>query len=207
MRIVTGTALGTLITLVSTVALANSTYRLAGIITPDSGDALALIELPDGAQQLVRAGDRIGEGRVVSVTDRLVRLQLHEGEIVLELVQSDRERPDALATQTSGGPVMVDGEGRARIEKLAAEAGRLTDEELARELASELRLSSRHRIAAINGKPVESAAEVVRAIADEFAQPGASSPVKLVVSFAEPAEDHFRIYYFQGRADGSPQSE
>jgi len=194
------------------LVFAEPAYRLAGIITPESGSALALIELPSAEQQLVqylvRAGDSVGEARVTSITDRSVRLQLPGGDVILELARFEGELPGTSPVSASSGPLMIDADGRARIEDLAAKADGLKDESLARQLVAELRLRADQQIATINQSPVEDTASAVKAIARELSmQSPTGSALKLVISFAEPAEERFRVYYIAGRVDGSLESE
>jgi hypothetical protein len=57
-------------------------YRLAGIVEVGPERWLAVIEMPDGRQGLFRAGETLGEGRIVDVARTGVRVELG-GEIVL----------------------------------------------------------------------------------------------------------------------------
>lgn len=66
-------------------------YRLSGIIAPEGDDAIAIIEFPEGEEQIFRAGDIIGSGFVVAVTRHSVKLSIDGTEqfIYLEGVESD----------------------------------------------------------------------------------------------------------------------
>ena len=68
-------------------------YRLSGIIAPEGGDAIAIIEFPEGEEQVFRAGDIIGSGFVVAVSRHSVKLNIDGSEqfIYLEGVESDDE--------------------------------------------------------------------------------------------------------------------
>jgi hypothetical protein len=60
-------------------------YRLAGIIGAGSESLVAVIELPDGRQQLFRTGDVLGNGEIREITSTHARIELAGQELLLSL--------------------------------------------------------------------------------------------------------------------------
>lgn len=170
-------------------------YRLAGIIAAGS-DYLAILELPGGRQQLVRAGSPIdGGGRVVALDARSLRLQLPGRTLDLPLdgsgaaavvpaglgvvrEQTDMDgnvmirRVDADAFSDSmARPVVQSGPPPARGTTLAGRPDATT--EAGRRLAPVLNLPPDSRITAVNEQPVRSAEQAIRLI-EESLQAGIS---------------------------------
>lgn len=86
--------------LVSAMVYANEpanqqNYRIAGIIASDSTQWRAIIELPDGKQQLVSEGDFLGPEEkgveVVKISQDGVSLRFAEGERQMQLSQGERQ--------------------------------------------------------------------------------------------------------------------
>ena len=91
---------GVLLLLVSGMVFANEQdqeqgYRIAGIIASDTSDWRAIIELPDGKQQLVSEGDIIGSEKkrveIVKISKEGVTLQFPDGEKQMQLSQGERQ--------------------------------------------------------------------------------------------------------------------
>jgi len=66
-------------------AAPETNYRLAGIIGAGSESLIAVIELPDGRQQLFRTGDVLGNGKVREITSTGARVELAGRELLLSL--------------------------------------------------------------------------------------------------------------------------
>jgi hypothetical protein len=60
-------------------------YRLAGTIELPAARYLAIIESDSGTQRLVRVGDAIGDGDVISIGESIVRIRANGEVITLEL--------------------------------------------------------------------------------------------------------------------------
>ena len=70
----------------ASVMAADGDYRIAGILDTDDGHNMrAVIELPDGEQGIFRSGDPIGDGQVLEISWRGVRLVFPGGERLLPL--------------------------------------------------------------------------------------------------------------------------
>jgi hypothetical protein len=63
-------------------AASDTSYRLAGIVGDGGERSIAVIELPDGRQRIVRTGDALGEGQVVEITRIGVRIEFPGEELV-----------------------------------------------------------------------------------------------------------------------------
>lgn len=181
---------------------AGADYRLAGIIAPDNGRALAMLEMPDGEQHLVRTGDTIGDVMVTAVTASSVRLQLPDGELVLELAGSDAEYPDRRKLRGDSGPISIDAAAKARLRELATQAEQLETEAVARRLVSELRLSSDSAITAVNSRPVDGPAEAVTSIAQAIAaRADDETGLQFVLSIQRSGGQPQRVYVFASAGD------
>jgi len=66
-------------------AAPETNYRLAGIIAAGSESLIAVIELPDGRQQLFRTGDVLGNGKIRKITSTGARIELAGRELLLSL--------------------------------------------------------------------------------------------------------------------------
>jgi hypothetical protein len=66
-------------------AAPETSYRLAGIIAAGSESFIAVIELPDGRQQLFRTGDALGNGKIREITSTHARIELAGRELLLSL--------------------------------------------------------------------------------------------------------------------------
>lgn len=182
-------------------AASDTPYRLAGVITPDSGRTMALIETLDGEQQLLRVGDAIDDGRVTEITPDTVRLQFADGEFVLQLAGTSSpqgrlpeqyRREDYAASESKP----IDVEALGAIVELASSVENTEAKELASKVLTYLDLPSEARIMAINDQPVASAADAVRQMADSIDEKSAKgSAFKFVVSIAA-AEGNQRVYVF-----------
>ena len=79
-----------LLVLFSTSSLADvERFRIAGIITFGTTDWRAIVELPDGEQQLVTMGQKIGDATVVDISQEGVTLQFPGGKKLMQLSQGD----------------------------------------------------------------------------------------------------------------------
>jgi len=185
-------------------------YRLAGIVTPENGRTLAIIEVPEGEQLLVRAGDLIEGGRVAEITANTVRLDLSQGEVVLRLAATDKREINLAAYRQEelmdAAPKPVATNVLRKISQLAASANERKPEELASEVGGYLGLPAGSRIMAIDDQTVESPAEAVQKIAADIdsktgdnggSNVEGSQPVgfQFVISVAGP-EGKQRIYVF-----------
>jgi len=73
-------------------------FRVTGIITIDNRN-IALIELADGTQQQLRAGDTFAGGKVLDITPNAVRLGFNETERTISLQGADiRSAPPLINT-------------------------------------------------------------------------------------------------------------
>ena len=66
-------------------AASETNYRLAGIITAGSESFVALIELPDGRQQLFRTGDVLGNGKISEITSTGAHIDVAGRQLLLSL--------------------------------------------------------------------------------------------------------------------------
>jgi hypothetical protein len=76
-----------LLTLSAMVIADEPGYRIAGIIASGAADWGAIVELPDGEQKLVSAGDFLGQVEIVRISKEGVVLQLPGGERQMQLSQ------------------------------------------------------------------------------------------------------------------------
>ena len=154
------------------IAIAAETpYRLAGsIVTADDGMMLALIEAPDGTQQLLREGDSIDDGTVIEITQDTARLLFGAEEVVLKLAGTDN--PEARMSMqyrteehTASDTMSVGPEALAAVSELAATAETMDSKELASQVLSYLDLPAEAHIMAVNDQPVASPAEALQEMA------------------------------------------
>jgi hypothetical protein len=161
-------------------------YRLAGIIAAGTGH-VGLLELPQGGQVLVRVGSSLPDGaRVLSLTDRELALQLHDGrrlqlvlsglaggsavsaarsaeapaaqEAAQEMVKTRSREPSYALLTVSVAPF------REALRAPAADGTTTTkpsDAVVVQRFSSLLALPSGARILAVNDKPVATAAAAV----------------------------------------------
>ena len=76
-----------LLTLPAMVTADEPGYRIAGIIASGAADWGAIVELPDGEQKLVSAGDFLGQVEIVRISKEGVVLQFPGGERQMQLSQ------------------------------------------------------------------------------------------------------------------------
>ena len=76
-----------LLTLSGMVIADEPGYRIAGIIASGAADWGAIVELPDGEQKLVSAGDFLGQVEIVRISKDGVVLQFPGGEKQMQLSQ------------------------------------------------------------------------------------------------------------------------
>ena len=76
-----------LLTLPGMVIADEPGYRIAGIIASGAADWGAIVELPDGEQKLVSAGDFLGQVEIVRISKDGVVLQFPGGERQMQLSQ------------------------------------------------------------------------------------------------------------------------
>lgn len=86
-------------------------YRIAGIIASGTADWRAIIELPDGKQKLVSAGDFLGQVEIVRISKEGVVLQFPGGEKQMQLSQGGYI---PLSDITAGGTGVVVGDVNKR---------------------------------------------------------------------------------------------
>lgn len=180
------TALGLIAFILPLCALAADagSYRLAGIVAVGP-DYLGILQLPSGAQQLVRVGSTIeGGGRVVRVDAKQMRIQLPGRTLDLALDGSDAAPTvpvglGVLTAQADMDNVMIrsvdadafsDAAARSR-NTAAAPAGSAAPAkrvdpgaEAGRRLAPILNLPPDSRIKAVNELPVRSADQAIKLI-------------------------------------------
>ena len=66
-------------------AAPETSYRLAGIIAAGSESVIAVIELPDGRQQLFRTGDVLGNGKISEITSTGAHIDVAGRQLLLSL--------------------------------------------------------------------------------------------------------------------------
>ena len=159
-------------------------YRLAGIIDSGAGKRVGFLQLPQGAQVLIRQGSVIaGGGRIVEFSQRAVRIAFPDGRMVqinLEGVgadaaagaadsaaaqQSARAAPaNAIVTATDDhGNTLVRHIEVQRLSKaLAQQASGAAD--VTQRLQGLLQLPDNARIVAINDAPVGAAPVAIKTI-------------------------------------------
>lgn len=195
-----GIIFGTVLLLsLGTVVASQATYRLAGIIAPAQGSAMALIELPDGEQQLFRAGDTIENGRVASITVDTVRLEFANSELVLQLegtgnpvpiTVTEYRREDYLDIET----LRLEAGNLEAISSLAGSDEMTDPKETASRMLAHLNLPPSARIAAVNDEPVSSPTEALRKMAASIdSQEDQGGGLQLVVSITQDVGNR-RIY-------------
>ncbi len=184
-------------------------YRLAGIMAVGD-DFLALLEIGEQEQVLVRQGSEVGEGRVVLVDRERVRIEFPDRllEFSLEGAGESRVVPAALGvvTETSDAPGAlvreVDTErlrqslAATGAEDRAAASGRparrpSASSELAVRLAPVLNLPMDARVVAVNEQPVRSVDEALALIDADLAS-GSVARLNLAAAPGEDAET--RVY-------------
>ena len=93
-----------LLTLSGMVSADEQGYRIAGIIASGMGDWQAIIELPDGEQQLVHEGDFLGQVEIVQISKEGVVLMFPGGVRQMPLTQGGFIPMSVVtATEVSGG--------------------------------------------------------------------------------------------------------
>ena len=186
--------------LISGVAhAAGAEYRLAGIIAPDQGKALALIELPNGEQQLFREGDLLDNGMVAEIRPTGVRIELPNGDLLLELVGTglvvmdepgEYRRGEYETTGTHRGPAT----NLTAISQLAEDSEAEEARDYALKVMNYLKLPADARITAVADQPVASTSEAVKAIAQKIEeQDSEKSGFQFVLSISDAAGNK-RIY-------------
>jgi len=184
-------------------------YRLAGIMAVGE-DFLALLEVGEQQQVLVRRGSEVGEGRVVLLDRERVRIEFPDRllELSLEGAGEARVLPAALGVVTEqsdqpGALVREVDTGRLQESLVAVEAGDRTvtegrqarrtspGTELAVRLAPVLNLPMDARIVAVNEQPVRSVDEALTLIGGELAS-GSVARLNLAAAPGEEAET--RVY-------------
>jgi hypothetical protein len=184
-------------------------YRLAGIMSVGE-DFLALLEVGEQQQVLVRQGSEIGAGRVVLLDRDRVRIEFPDRvlELSLEGAGEARVLPAALgvvteASDSPGALVREVDAGRLReslqatgTEDRTATSGRparrpAAGTQLAVRLAPVLNLPPDARIVAVNEQPVRSVDEALALIDGELAS---GSVARLNLAAAPGEETETRVY-------------
>lgn len=192
-------------------------YRLAGIMAVGE-DFLALLEIGEQEQVLVREGSDVGEGKVVLVDRERVRIEFPDRllEFSLEGAGESRVVPAALGvvTETSDSPgALVREVDTERLQQSltaagsgdrAATVGRparrpSAGSELAVRLAPVLNLPPDARVVAVNEQPVRSVDEALALIDGELA----SGSVARLNLAAAPGEDAETRVYLRPRREGT----
>jgi hypothetical protein len=113
--------------LLSAVAVAQAAppahqgYRLSGVMA--AGDSyLGFLELPDGAQVLVRLGSVVDGGKVVRFDARSMRIRFPDS--IVELSLEGSGKPAAVAARTSQD-VVVSGEEQGHVIRREVDVGEL----------------------------------------------------------------------------------
>lgn len=81
-------------------------YRLAGTLAVGS-DYIALLQVPDGSQILLREGSMVGDAKVLAVTEQEITLRLGSGVVELSLAGTARpiqKAPTAAIVARADGP-------------------------------------------------------------------------------------------------------
>ena len=159
------------------------TYRLSGLVVTTEGRNLALIELPDGNQIMLREGDIIdGKIEVLEINRGLLRLRFPDGDKVLDLgaykSSSVAEYKDVFAVQivqkkedSADGAIMsrevaVD----ALLSVFKKQSSVIAEgKDLSTYLAPMLDLPPKSRIMSVNHAPVNSVKEAFKAISEQIA--------------------------------------
>jgi len=193
-------------------------YRLAGIMAVGD-DFLALLEIGEQEQVLVRQGSEVGEGRVVLVDRERVRIEFPDRllELSLEGAGEARMLPVALGvvTETSDSPGAlvreVDAErlqdalAASGVENSAASARPArrpsAGTELAVRLAPVLNLPMNSRVVAVNEQPVRSVDEALALIDGELA---GGSVARLNLAAPPGEEVDTRVYLRARRGATEP---
>ena len=190
----------------SVAAAAESGYRLAGIIAPANGNALALIELPGGEQQLFRQGDALGDGRVVDIDATSVRLEFPDGDVLLELagtgfVVVDEPTEYRRQDYQNIGTHPVAPEKLAEVSRLADSEEEVEAKDLALKVMKNLNLPVDARITAVADQPVSSIDEALEAMAGEIKENAdKASPYQFVLSISD-ASGNKRMYVFNDESE------
>lgn len=154
-------------------------YRLAGTVAVGN-DYLAFLEIPSGAQVLVRKGDAVGAARVGDVRDREIDLILASRKLTISLQRSDQPTVSApsreiVISQSSEEHVLrrevsVAPFGQAMAQPGAAPAGAPAG--LSQRIAPVLDLPTHSQIVAVNGHAVSSSSLAIREISEVLAAGG-----------------------------------
>jgi hypothetical protein len=112
-------------------AASDTSYRLAGIVGDGGEQSIAVIELPDGRQRLVRTGDALGEGHVVEITRIGVRIEFPGEELILRMRGNPRlaaasPAADAAPAADEGDP--EDARAEADEQEAVGEGGVLSQQ-------------------------------------------------------------------------------
>jgi hypothetical protein len=99
-------------------AAPETSYRLAGIIAAGSESFIAVIELPDGRQQLFRTGDALGNGKIREITSTGARIELAGRELLLSLRGNPRLVAEAQVEAAAPIDDNVDLEQNSRTQQL-----------------------------------------------------------------------------------------
>ena len=119
-------------------------YRIAGIIAFGTTDWRAIVELPDGEQQLVIVGQHIGDAVVVEISEEGVTLQFPGGKERIQLSQDDYVplRGDSMAVSETPTQPMAKNEGL-----VASDFNKLVEKRFAPELLESVRgLETLHQL-------------------------------------------------------------
>lgn len=138
-------------------------FRVTGIFGQANGPFAALVESPAGSYHVVRAGAKVGGGRVVEVVRSGIRFE-RDGKVIL--VRLSGVAPEGQA-EGAGATVSVEVPGRrqAAAELRRVERSLGNDAEDAQSaVATALRLPQGAIVTAVNEEPTASPQEVLRQV-------------------------------------------
>lgn len=154
-------------------------YRLAGTLDAGPRGWLAVLEMPNGEQQLLKKGDSINGAQVIDIGDEQVKLR-RDGEVLilsLEGGESDLSYGDL-------PPEFFNLEASDALRATLDELGRTakSDEQLATRIRDLLQIPGDGRIATIDDQPVTSVKHGVKLLKQSMI---ADHPVRVAVTGVE----------------------
>lgn len=154
-------------------------YRLAGTMNTDSGEWLAVLELPGGEQRLLSSGDSIPGGEVLEIGANWLKLTDDDGGLTLLLEGDpsdvDYRGPDAEFVSVNASALLLNA-----LSELKESDGDAS--ELERDIRRLLRIPGSGQIATIDDRPVDSTTQALELLMRSL---NAARPVRVEVSGVE----------------------